>query len=277
MYDINFKNVKKGKGYYQIFLIIGIIPIICCLIIFICNTLEKNNFKNTANAYSIEDNCHKKDNEEDFICYPVYYYKVNNVEYICRSSIGYDVVDHDNNKVFYDRRNPSICVREIDNSINLYIFIGILIGLVLVLLGLLGIKKVNKRIRTINMLNTTGTLIKNVPYSLKDTFKIVKGKQILKPVVDFDLPNGNHVYLEGDERFDFVFSDEDGLVDVLIDLDNVNNYYIDFEIKRLRKTKTSKEIYNYDEYIDILKNDNVKNKEKKNISIEDIIVKQKIK
>ena len=275
MYDINFKNVKKGKGYYQMILILGIIPIIVCLIIFICSSLEKNNFKNSVKAYSIEDNCHKKDNEDDFICYPVYYYKINNVEYTCRSSIGYDAVDHDNNKVFYDRRNPSKCVREIDNSINSYIVIGIVVGLILILIGLLGIRKVNKRIRTINKLNTNGTLIKNVPYSLKDTFKIVKGKQILKPVVDFILPNGNHINLEGDERFDFVFSDEDGMVDVLIDLDNVNNYYIDFEINRLRKTKTSKEIYEYSEYLEVLNGENTKKdkNEVKGMSIEDIIVK----
>ena len=62
---------------------------------------------------------------------------------------------------------------------------------------------------------------------------VVNNKRIFKPIVEYTLPSGSVITLEGDARHDKKLSDEDGLVDLLIDENNPSNYFIDFEINRL--------------------------------------------
>ena len=56
---------------------------------------------------------------------------------------------------------------------------------------------------------------------------------IQRIVVDYTLSNGENVTLYGDARYDNKLCDDDGMVDLLIDENNQDNYYIDFEINRL--------------------------------------------
>jgi hypothetical protein len=61
----------------------------------------------------------------------------------------------------------------------------------------------------------------------------VNDRVIQKLMVDYKLPNGSIITLQGDPRFDNKVSDSDGLVDIVIDENNTDNYFIDFEINRL--------------------------------------------
>ena len=57
----------------------------------------------------------------------------------------------------------------------------------------------------------------------------VNNVDILKPVVDYKLPNGTILQLTGDPRHDRKNQDADGMVDLIIDENNPDNYFIDFE------------------------------------------------
>ena len=53
------------------------------------------------------------------------------------------------------------------------------------------------------------------------------------PVVKYTLPSGETIELKGDPRHDRKLSDDDGMVDLVIDESNPENYFIDFEINRI--------------------------------------------
>ena len=87
--------------------------------------------------------------------------------------------------------------------------------------------------KLIKELNKKGKLVKNLQYHLEDTGMSVNHVQIQRPVVEYTLPSGSVVTLYGDPRHDGKLYDADGMVDLVIDENNPNNYFIDFEINRL--------------------------------------------
>ncbi len=245
MFDINLKNVKKGKGFYLIFLIVGSIVALICLLIFINTIKTKNSFNSSVEAYEVDDNC-DYDDDDDWICHPIYYYRVGNAKYVCKSKTGSSFVNSNDRTVYYDKRNPAKCMTQFESSTNYFILIGVALGGIFIAVAVVGMLKVSKRIKIIKALNTTGTLIKNVPYSLKETGMVVNNVAIMKPVCDFNLPNGVPVHLEGDGRHDRKYNDADGRVDVLIDMNDLNNYFIDFEINAIGQGSNA--IYDYNSY-----------------------------
>ena len=108
-----------------------------------------------------------------------------------------------------------------------------IIPIIFIVVAVINIRKVNKRIKAILELNNKGKLIKNLPYRLENTGTVINGVPIQKPVVDYTLSTGTQITLYGDPRNDKKQYDADGMVDLLIDESNPDNYYIDFEINRL--------------------------------------------
>jgi len=98
---------------------------------------------------------------------------------------------------------------------------------------LINIKNINKKIKIINELNKKGKLVKNLPYRLENTGMTLNNRRIKRLVVDYKLSTGTVITLYGDARHDRKHYDEDGMVDLLIDESNPENFYIDFEINRL--------------------------------------------
>ena len=99
-------------------------------------------------------------------------------------------------------------------------------------MGYSHIKKVKKRIEIVKHLNQYGKLVKGIPYTLEDTGMAVIERSVLKPVINYQLPNGSFKRLDGDAFHDFRERDEDGLVDMLIDENNPDLFYIALEINR---------------------------------------------
>ena len=93
--------------------------------------------------------------------------------------------------------------------------------------------KISKRVKAVQELNKKGKLVKNLPYRLEDTGMTVNNVRIQRPVVDYTLPSGSIIKLLGDPRHDKKSADSDGMVDLVIDENNPDNYFIDFEINRL--------------------------------------------
>ena len=129
--------------------------------------------------------------------------------------------------IFFSNSNDSSS----PDILSLLLFLAI--PIVCICLSISNFLKINKRIKLIKELNQKGKLIKGLKYHLEDTGMAVNGVHIKRPVVYYTLPNGVTLTLYGDPRHDRKEIDSDGLVDLVIDETNPENYFIDFEINRL--------------------------------------------
>lgn len=232
MYDINLKNVKKGKKFFLIFFIIGILFFLIFGGIYIFNIIKLKNLDSETMSTRVHINSYTND-EGTMMYSPVYYYSVNGIGYSCESSSSSSVnPGTENKKVFYDSNNPSNCMSEFSKSNNNFILLFLFIPIIFIIISIYNFKKISKRIKIINELNQKGKLVKQLPYRLEETGMTVNNHPVMRPVIDYVLPSGV-VKLLGDPRHDGKLMDTDGLVDLVIDENNPDNYFIDFEINRL--------------------------------------------
>lgn len=233
MFDINTKNVKKGKNIFYIFLAAGLLFLVIIGGVFVSSIVKLNSLDSTVLSERVEIKSYI-DDEGTIMYSPVYYYSVNGKNYTCVSNSPSSHNPGTQNKnVYYDSNNPSKCMTEYSKSSNFILLVFIIIPIIFILVAVVNIRKVNKRVKAILELNNKGKLIKNLPYRLENTGTVVNGVPIQRPVVDYTLSSGAQITLYGDPRNDKKQSDSDGMVDLLIDESNLNNYYIDFEINRL--------------------------------------------
>lgn len=233
MFDINIDNIKKGKRFFCIFLVIGILFLLIFGGIYVFNVVKLNKLDSTVLSTRVEVKSHIND-EGTTMYSPIYHYEVNGEGYICNSNSSSNNNPGTKNKtVYYDSKNPSNCMTEFSKSENKILLLFLFLPIIFILVGVINMLKINKRVKAINELNQKGKLIKNLPYRLEDTGMVFNNVPIQKPVVDYVLPSGEIITLSGDARHDNKYSDADGMVDLLIDEGNLNNYYIDFEINRL--------------------------------------------
>ena len=233
MYDIDTSNVKKGIKFFLMFLLVGIFFLGILLAILIMNIINYKSLDSEIMSNHVEINTYK-DSDGDTMYSPIYYYNIRGKEYKCSSQGGSSIMPSTKNrKVYFDSKNPTRCMTDYSRGNNKWILLFLLLPIVFIGTAVCNIIKVNKRIKLINDLNTTGKLVKNLPYRLENTGMSVNGIQIQKPVVDYTLPSGTTITLQGDPRHDKKVADKDGMVDLVIDEANPNNYFIDFEINRL--------------------------------------------
>lgn len=233
MFDINTKNVKKGRRFFYIFLVLGILFLFILGGIFVLSIIKLNKLDSTVLSTRVEVKSYI-DDEGRTRYSPVYYYEVNGQNYSCSSNSSSSNNPGTKNKtVYYDSVNPSNCMTEYSKSGNYIILVFLLLPIIFIIFAVINIIKVNKRIKAITELNQKGKLIKNLPYRLENTGMSVNNVPIQRPVVDYTLPSGTTITLYGDARHDRKRYDADGMVDLLIDENNLDNYYIDFEINRL--------------------------------------------
>lgn len=233
MYDIDLKNIKKGRKFNFFILLFGLVFLFLIGGI-VVNTIIKFN---TLDANVLSENVEFKthvNNDGKTVYSSVYYYEVDEKEYVCNSmASSVNAPKLTNKKVYYESSNPTNCMTADDKADSFFLFFFLIIPIVFIVISINGFIKVSKRIKIVNELNQKGKLVKNLPYRLVKTGMSVNKRKIYKPVVHYTLPSGVTVTLYGDARFDHMQSDADGMVDLLIDENNPNNYYIDFEINRL--------------------------------------------
>ena len=233
MYDIKLDNVKKGKKFFFIFFISGVAIAVIMIGILIGSTMNLNSLDATTMSTSVEINQHI-DSDGNTMYSPVYHYNVNGEEYSCSSNSSSSIRPSESNAlVYYDSKKPSRCMTSYSKSSNKMLLIFLILPVIFIALGVVNINKVNKRIKIIKELNTKGKLVKNLPYRLENSNMKVNGVPIQLPVVDYILPSGVTITLRGDPRHDNKLADADGMVDLVIDESNPENYFIDFEINRL--------------------------------------------
>lgn len=232
MYDINVKNVVKGRRFFYIFFLIGVIFTILMWRVYVSNTIMPKSSDSSVTSTHVEVRTYKSDDGTTMYS-PVYLYKVDGESYVCPSYFSSSRNPGNSNKtVYYDPDNPANCVVEYSTSDN-KILLFMVIPIFSIVIAVVNIMKANKRIKEILKLNQTGKLIKNLPYRLEDTGTAINGVEIQRPVVEYVLPSGVNVTLYGDARYDRKTFDSDGMVDLLIDENNPENYFIDFEINRI--------------------------------------------
>ncbi len=233
MYDIDTKNVRKGRNMYFITLAVGILFLIIFGGIYISSVLKKNSLDSQTRSYRVEINKYE-DSDGDTMYSPTYYYRVNGNNYSCPSSTSSsNFPDTKNSVVYYDSKNPARCMNEYSVSNNRFAFIFLFIPIILIGASVFGFIKIKNRLRVIKELNKKGKLIKGLPYHLENTGTVINGVPIQRPVVEYTLSSGTDITLYGDPRNDYKLADSDGLVDLVIDENNPSNYYIDFEINRI--------------------------------------------
>ena len=233
MYDIETGNVKKGIKFFLMFLFVGVFFLGILLAILIMNIINYKSLDSEIMSNHVEINTYE-DSDSGTMYSPTYYYNIRGKEYKCSSQGSSSIMPSTKNrKVYFDSKNPSRCMTDYSRGNNKWILLFLLLPIVFISVAVYNIIKVNKRIKLINELNTTGKLVKNLPYRLENTGMSVNGVQIQRPVVDYTLPSGTTITLQGDPRHDKKVADKDGMVDLIIDEANPNNYFIDFEINRL--------------------------------------------
>jgi len=232
MYDINTKNVRKGRRFHFIFLLAGLIFLGIMGSVLVSSYTKLNSLDSKTKSTRVVVNSHAGD--DTTLYSPTYYYTVDGKQYTCTSDSSSSTNPGTSNKtVYYDSKNPEICMTEYSKSNNYFFLLFIILPLAFITIGLVNMIKVSKRLKLIKELNKTGKLVKNLPYHLEYTGMSVNDRQIQKPVVEYPLESGSIITLQGDPRHDQKGSDADGLVDVVIDENNPDNYFIDFEINRL--------------------------------------------
>ena len=240
MYDINFKNVKKGRWFFGIFLFVGLFFFIFTLAAFmIVNKALINALDSSTEASSIIINEYR-DSDSETRYSPEFHYIVDGNEYTCSSGSSFNYKPEVNKtKIYYKSSDPSSCLTEYDKSFFKFFILFFLLPDIFIIIGLVGIIVINKKVKKVKELNKTGKLVKKIPFTLEPSNYTVNGRRVMKPVIEYKLLNGETVTLKGDARFDFRETDADNMVDLVIDEKNPKNYFIDFEINRIGGNRDS--------------------------------------
>lgn len=103
---------KNNILLYACILIFGLLGI---YLTFIASSTNK--FDSKTEAYQISPN--ETSSSDGTVYHPIYYYKVNGIDYECRSSIGSSSYPNEDKKlVYYDSSNPTKCKTEYETKSN---------------------------------------------------------------------------------------------------------------------------------------------------------------
>lgn len=261
MFDINVRQSKK-ESVTGIFLIaVGILVAAFVLWSYISVILKYKNADSVVEAYNIEVTTHsseskfKHEQNTGGITYsPKYYYRVDGEEFICETN-GYfsEYPDENKNKVYYNSSNPSDCVTEYEKNVSPMFLALLFVSFICFFFGRLFIKSAKISVGLMEELNQKGKLIKRMPCRLEDSDMSVNNVKVKWPVVDYVLPTGEKLSLHGQPDISGKLFEEGAFIDLLIDENNPENYFIDFDINRLNGNSSS-------DYYKPSLNDNEKNK-----------------
>lgn len=233
VYDIDTKKLKVSYISGIVSLVIGIVIFIIISSYSIPTFIKKNNLSEEVQATKIEWKTKEIEPISLEFYSADYTYQVNNNTYVC-SSKYYGDTQQTKMTLYYDKNNPSECLTSFDIEISTIILFILVIPIVFLFAGSTTIISRRKKNKAIDHLVTYGTLIKRVPYQIYTTNKKVDGQVIKYFIVKYTFENGVKKLFKSDF---FINPDCDnyGLCDLLVDEKNLDNFYIDFEIKTTGK------------------------------------------
>ena len=233
MYDIDTRNIHSDAIIYYLFiacalLIVGVDVIIGCL--FANQYLGKDS---KVISSSVTINVSAGDEGEEYNT--IYNYEVDGKSYSCNSNEYSNFKPSENNRmVYYDSSAPANCVTSPSWLLYFALIAVLAFAGVFFAIGFGGAKKAFKRLKDLKKLRISGTLVRDLPYELVPSNTYVNGVNIPRIKVKYTLPNGKELTLKSAPLM-YGANDEDGDVDLLIDLDNPSNYYIAFSIAKIIK------------------------------------------
>lgn len=238
MYDLDLKVIKKGKTIWFIFLVFGLFFMLIFGGIGLSTMAKEKKMDGETTSTRMEYDTYY-DSEDGTMYEPVYWFEHRGREYMCDPKVSQSWMPKQQETIYYETKNPENCMTDMGGFSIMFLLIGCGIPAIFIIISVLGLIKINKRVKKVMELNDIGKLIKGMPYRLEPTGTTINDRPVMRPVVDYVLPSGSTVQLRGDGRYDFKQSDADGLVDVVIDPNNPDNYFIDFEINRLGGNQSS--------------------------------------
>ena len=161
----------------------------------------------------------------------VYYFDADNRQFSCLDSV---VINKKNNQIdkktiYYNFEDPNVCTTNIIKKTNLIVYIFIISLCIPLLIGLIGMIKINKKINKIKMLSKCGKLVKNLQYEVVE-MKKKNGNIIYKAKTKYKFKN-QVLILYSESIYDKKLFKEYPTIDLLINENDVNDYYLDFNIQ----------------------------------------------
>lgn len=231
MYNLDYKNARKVGGFGLPFLLAGLLVVAIAVGGVVSKIIKRSRMDGIVEAYDVEINS-RVDSEGDVSYKPTYYYKVDGITYCYTTSFStsVNVNKMNNSTIYYNKNNPHDAISEYEMEEKFTSIIIFFIGAIFAGFGFHQIKISVRQIKKMKKLASDGMLIRNLEYRMVPSNYSVNDRPVMAIAVDYELPSGSVVTLVGEPRFDGKNMDEDGYVDLLIDLDDPNNYYIDFNI-----------------------------------------------
>lgn len=226
MYSID-NILKTNKLMYKIIFIFSLAFILFFSIIGlkdiinVSSTYNRKVKSNISEYIPTDNNMYKK----------VYYFDADNRQFSCLDSV---VINNKNNKIdkktiYYNFEDPNVCTTNIIKKTNLIVYIFIISLCIPLLIGLIGIIKINKKINKIKMLSKCGKLVKNLQYEVVETKKR-NGNILYKAKTKYKVKN-QVLILYSESIYDKKLFKEYPTIDLLINENDVNDYYLDFNIQ----------------------------------------------
>lgn len=235
MYSIDTSYIKKSKKPFILFVIFGVLFVVLCVTLFTINHVHGKAYdgKVKSTTVSVEKINDTSTGTETFKS--TYIFKAEDgKEYTCDPNDISDTYPGTNNKeVYYEKKNPTNCVVSKHMKYNSLLLFFSILPLLLTIIGLKSLKRINYELKALEILNKKGKLVKNLPYLLDYTGTFSKGAPVKRPVIKYVLENGAVLPLYGYKRKDRTYQDEGGVIDLVIDEENSDNFFIDFNINRL--------------------------------------------
>lgn len=226
MYSID-NILKTNKLMYKIIFIFSLAFILFFSIIGlkdiinVSSTYNRKVKSNISEYIPTDNNMYKK----------VYYFDADNRQFSCLDSV---VINNKNNQIdkktiYYNFEDPNVCTTNIIKKTNLIVYIFIILLCTPLLIGLIGMIKINKKLNKIKMLSKCGKLVKNLQYEVVE-MKKKNGNILYKAKTKYKVKN-QVLILYSESIYDKKLFKEYPTIDLLINANDVNDYYLDFNIQ----------------------------------------------
>lgn len=226
MYSID-NILKTNKLMYKIIFIFSLVFILFFSIIGlkdiinVSSTYNRKVKSNISEYIPTDNNMYKK----------VYYFDADNRQFSCLDSV---VINNKNNQIdkktiYYNFEDPNVCTTNIIKKTNLIVYIFIILLCIPLLIGLIGMIKINKKLNKIKMLSKCGKLVKNLQYEVVE-MKKKNGNILYKAKTKYKFKN-QVLILYSESIYDKKLFKEYSKIDLLINENDVNDYYLDFNIQ----------------------------------------------
>lgn len=226
MYSID-NILKTNKLMYKIIFIFSLVFILFFSIIGlkdiinVSSTYNRKVKSNISEYIPTDNNMYKK----------VYYFDADNRQFSCLDSV---VINNKNNQIdkktiYYNFEDPNVCTTNIIKKTNLIVYIFIILLCIPMFIGLIGMIKINKKLNKIKMLSKCGKLVKNLQYEVVE-IKKKNGNILYKAKTKYKFKN-QMLILYSESIYDKKLFKEYPTIDLLINANDVNDYYLDFNIQ----------------------------------------------